>query len=154
MWVQGSKHLDHLLLLLWTLATEWEVEQLRLEPVPIWDASISGSDFTCYATVASLTIFFLKQRFITIQYILKGIVAGTEWETNREKEMDSIWEIFHFQMPIIIRAEAGWSQGPRTLLESPPAMTGIQALRQLDQKHCHQDWNQHSDRIVVLQPAD
>lgn len=53
MWIQGPKQLDHVLLLIQRAGLE--EEQLGQCSVPIWDAGVTGSGHTCYATMSAPT---------------------------------------------------------------------------------------------------
>lgn len=53
---QGPKHLGHLLVLLQGCrqGAGSEMEQMRLEPIPVMDVATTGSGYKCYATAVAL----------------------------------------------------------------------------------------------------
>lgn len=62
--MQGPKDLGYILLLFLSMA-ESQVEQPRIEPVPIWDADIAGGRFSHCATALDSVLSFKVMSKVT-----------------------------------------------------------------------------------------
>lgn len=58
-WVQGFKHLSHLLQLFQMQGARLEVKHLEIKPVPMWDAGSTDRGLTYYTTAPTPLSFWV-----------------------------------------------------------------------------------------------